>query len=232
MSRPSSFLLPVLAFTFLSGCQGQSETAAEYPPEVTALATEGGKGLPYLVGKDMRPVWKLEGAPAPRTVPPFKFKDQDDKEFGTNQLKGKITIVSFFFSDCPGICPLTIRNLKAVQEKFRNDDRFVMLSLSITPERDTPEQLKDFADSYKIDSRRWHLLTGDRLSIYRIARDCFSADTISPAENDRKAITPKDFLHSENVYLVDADLRLRGVYAGRMPSSINELMRDAEILVR
>jgi protein SCO1/2 len=47
-----------------------------------------------------------------------------------------------------------------------------------------------------------------------------------------KKVTPEDFLHSENVYLIDGEQKLRGVYQGRMASSLEELARDAETLVK
>lgn len=191
-----------------------------------------GQGIPYLVGKDLRPVWDLATAPRPREMRAFQLRDQEGRPVNRDSLKGKIAIVSFFFSRCPGICPVTTKNLRAVQDKFKDNDNVVMLSLSVTPEHDTPSVLKSYARINKIDVRRWHLLTGNRQAIYELARDSFSADTFSARENRMKELSKEDFLHSENVYLLDGQQKLRGVYIGLMETSLQELTRDAEALLR
>lgn len=201
---------------------------------MSALAKDGGAGQPFLVGKDLRPVWDLSlpDTPAPRTLGDFKLTDQMGREVRLEDLKNKIAIVSFFFSKCPGICPLTTKNLRAVQEEFKEEDRVVMLSFSITPETDTPETLQKYGRTNKIDPKKWHLLTGDRKKIYELARKSFDVDTFSFRENEIAKLTQADFLHSENVYLIDPKLRLRGIYAGRQPSSLSQLTHDAKSLLK
>lgn len=191
-----------------------------------------GQGLPYLVGKDMRPVWDTGSAPEPRQLNEFKFKDQMGREVTRESLRGKIAVVSFFFSKCNGICPLTTRNLRAVQKKFKNDNRFMMLSLSLTPEQDSPKVLRSYAQANQIDAKKWYLLTGERKAIYQLARESFSADTFSAREKEIAPLSEKDFLHSENVYLIDREQKLRGIYAGIREDAVQDLVRDAEELLR
>jgi protein SCO1/2 len=213
-------------------CTSKKEIAKEYPPEVTALATEGGEGLPFFAGKDLRPVWKTEGAPPLRHLENFSLTDQNGRKLSSADIKGKVAIVSFFYSECPGICPMTTRNLRAVQEKFRGSDKVMMVSFSVTPQKDTPAKLKKYARENHIDYKQWRLLTCERAQIYRVARESFNADTRSLKEDALKKVTPEDFLHSENVYLIDGEQKLRGVYQGRMVSSLEELARDAETLTK
>lgn len=226
-----SVVLPFMMSAF-SGCTPSQPISKQYPQEVSALDTEGGKGLPYLVGTDLRPVWKTEGAPPVRTLNDFHLVDQKGREISSETLRGKISMVSFFYSECPGICPMTTKNLKVIQEKFKNDDRFLMVSFSVTPQTDTPQQLAKFAQKYNIFYQRWRLVTGNRDQIYRLARESFGADTISEKENALLKLKPEDFLHSENIYLLDGNQKLRGVYATQMVSSLQELARDAESLAQ
>jgi protein SCO1/2 len=207
-----------------------SKIGAEYPAELTAFDTVGGSGLPYLVGKDMRPVWNLAPQDQPRFLHTFKMRDQLGEVIGTDQLRGKIVIVSFFFAQCSGICPMAMGNLATVQKKFLGDDRIVLVSFTITPELDTPDRLRVYAEKRGIPHRQWKLVTGERDLIYRLARESFSADTALPSENAKKKLTPKDFLHSENVFLLDPELKVRGAYSGRMPGSMLELIASAETL--
>lgn len=222
--------LVLLVTVGLCACH-KKNIADEYPAEVSAIATPG-KGLPYLVGQDLRPVWDTSNTPQPRELLPFKLKDQAGRDFSLDSLKGKVAIVSFFFSKCPGICPMTTRNLRTVQSKFKGNDNVIMLSLSITPEHDTPKVLAKYAKDNEIDGRRWHLLTGSREEIYQLARASFSADTFSAKENSQKKLSAKDFLHSENIYLLDNKQKLRGIYAGIREESLADLARDAEELLQ
>ncbi|MBX3021370.1 MAG: SCO family protein [Bdellovibrionales bacterium] len=217
---------------FSVSCKKAVSIASEYPTEVTAFASEGGEGLPYFVGQDLRPAWNVQTGPAPRSLSSFHLTDQNSKNFTSHKLQGKVTIVSFFFTKCPGICPVTTARLRPVQKKFLQENRIEMLSFSITPEIDTPEQLTKFAKVHHINDRRWHLLTGDKTSIYRLARESFNADTFSPKANAHKKITASDFLHSENVYLLDGELKVRGIYTGRDTAAIQNLIRDAESLLQ
>lgn len=220
--------LAIGAFLILA-CEKKS-ISSEYPAEVSALASSVGQGLPYLVGKDLRPVWDLNGEPAPRSLDAFKLKDQKGETISKDMLKGKVTIVSFFYSTCPGICPMTTRNLKTVQDQLASNDKFMMLSFSVQPQKDTPKKLQDYARKNHIDYKRWRLATGNRSEIYKLARESLGADTFSEKENQVMKLTPEDFLHSENVYLLDSEQKLRGIYQGRMVSSLEELVRDAKAL--
>ena len=218
---------------FLSACDNSPSISQEYPVEMSALASEGGSGLPYLAGNDLRPVWNLAAENLqPRKLLSFSLRDQQGKAVELDYLKDKIGIVSFFFSKCPGVCPLTTKNLRKIQEKFKSDSRVVMLSLSITPESDTPGVLQNFAKKNAIEYQKWRLLTGGRKEIYDLARNSFSADTFSARENSRGKLSDKDFLHSENIYLIDNEQRLRGVYAGARLDSIDDLARDAQTLLK
>ncbi|PJZ70498.1 hypothetical protein CH373_05355 [Leptospira perolatii] len=201
--------------------------SSEYPKEVTSFS-EKGEGLPFFTGKDMRPTWDSEEA---RRLEDFQGWDQKGVLFGSNEMNGKICVVSFFFSKCAGICPMITRNLLSVQEKYKERKGMLLVSFSITPDLDTSQKLNSFAKERKILYNKWRLLTGDKKKIYSIARNSFNADIFSPRENQEQGLSENDFLHSESLFLLDRKLRIRGVYNGRMPSSIQELTEHAEILM-
>jgi protein SCO1/2 len=221
----------VLLFLVLLSACSRKNIANEYPAEMSTIAVPG-QGLPYIVGEDLRPEWNLENGPKPRELMNFKMRDQEGREVSREQLRGKVAIVSFFYSKCPGICPITTKNLRVVQEKLAGNGKVVMLSFSLTPENDSPKVLHEYAEANHVDKKHWHLLTGAREEIYQLARESFSADTISARENALKKLNKEDFLHSENVFLIDGEFKLRGVYAGMMPSSLESMVKDAEALSR
>jgi protein SCO1/2 len=209
---------------FLAGCQRHQPISSQYPAEYSAISPVG-NGLPFLVGRDFRPAWGPAQEPV-RTLPAFKFRDQTGALVSSESLAGRALVVSFFFTACGGVCPTTVHNLHAVQERFRDDDRVLLLSVSVTPDADTPAELAHYARRHGILGNRWKLLTGARDQIYAFARAGFNADTVSPTQNAKKAITPDDFLHSENVYLLDREHKLRGIYAGIRTGAVAELTRD------
>lgn len=199
---------------------------------MTAFDLKGGDGLPYFVGKDLRPSWNLKDSPAPRTLQKFeKVIDQKGSPFNLASLKDKVAVINFFFTSCTGICPITTRKLIPVQASLKGRNDVVMLSFSITPSRDNLERLQQFASNHKVEYENWRLLTGERREIYTMARDSFNADTFLDSQNTKEILTPDDFLHSEHVYLLDKEQNLRGIYQGRMTSSINKLIKDVKTLL-
>lgn len=82
--------------------------------------------LPFYNGPDFTPVWFDGTVPDTiHTIPSFSFIDQNGSAVTEKTVANKIYIADFFFTSCPGICPKLTRNLKLVQDTFRNDDQVV-----------------------------------------------------------------------------------------------------------
>ncbi|TGL65781.1 SCO family protein [Leptospira sarikeiensis] len=202
----------------------------EYSKEITSFSIPQKDKLPLYFGKDLQPVWEQENTDQPRVISKFIMKDQENQNVSEDSCKGKITIVSFFFTRCAGICPTITNNLSVVQKEFGLDPNVQILSFSATPDLDSPTVLKEYGAKRKIRYEKWKLLTGNQKEIYNLARDSFNADTAIPKEDAKKKLTENDFLHSDHVYLLDPQLRLRGIYNGKMRSSIEELNSDISVL--
>jgi protein SCO1/2 len=101
----------------------------------------------------------------------------------------------------------------------------VILSHSVTPETDSVARLQQYAEQYKINQQQWHLLTGQREALYRIARKSYFAD-----EDLGEVQAENDFLHTENVLLIDKQRRIRGVYKGTSEADIRNLIIDIKRL--
>lgn len=144
-----------------------------------------------------------------------------------SSLTGKVYVAGFFFTACPGICRNLTLQLKRVQEKFIVDNRIMIVSYSVTPETDQPERLLQYANTYGIDSKKWWLLTGNRDSIYRLARRDYFAD-----EDMGMQKTSQDFLHTENLLLIDQNRKIRGVYKGTSSAEVDWLIKDIQKLLQ
>lgn len=182
--------------------------------------------LPFFRGRDLEAFWLKEGQKPSdaRKAESFKFRNQSNAEFGLDNLKNKITVVSFFFAKCNGICPNITRNLVFVQSSYKEDPNVQIVSFSVTPDLDTPDALRKFANEKGIIDGKWNLLTGPRDKIHAMARTVFQADTNTINKN------PNDFVHSEQVFLIDKNLYFRGVYNGNKGNSIQTMVDDIKIL--
>lgn len=138
-----------------------------------------------------------------RKVPPFALYNQDSLLITNEDYKGKVYVVEFFFTSCPTICPVMSRNLVELQEEFRDLEDFGVASVTINPEYDTPSVLKEYAEKYGITDMDWHLLTGNRDTIYQLANAGFNIYA------SRAPDVPGGFEHSGLFALVDREGYLR-----------------------
>lgn len=158
-------------------------------------------------------------------IPDFAFANQEGNRVGKAQMKGKITIVDFFFTSCPSICPDMSREMERVNDLFRDEPRVHILSISIDPEYDSPAILKEYADRHYAKAGKWDFLTGDKLETYRLARCGFVIPTL-----DGNGVAA-DFVHSDKFILVDELGRIRGYYSGTNREEVDLLMLEAKILL-
>lgn len=185
-------------------------------------------GLPFYNTPDFTPHWigKTDsGYRKIHTIAPFSFTNQLGKRVDNSSLKGKIYVANFFFASCATICPKMMSNLDTVQQTFMHDNRVVMLSHSVTPARDSVPVLFKYADDHHINSSKWWLLTGDKDAIYTLARRSYFADEELGYNKD-----VNQFLHTENVVLVDGQGRIRGVYNGNIKLEMFNLIKHIKIL--
>jgi len=180
----------------------------------------------YCVDRDLTPTWlgPADAAKAHR-IGRFEVTDQRGETVTQEALDGRVSIVSFIFTTCGGVCPVVVSNLKPVQDAFRAEPAVRMLSFSVHPDSDTREVLARYAAKRGIDSDTWRLLTGKRAEIYELARRSFFAESDILAE-----LGPDDFLHTELVYLIDGERRIRGVYNGMLALDMQRLIADAGAL--
>ena len=110
----------------------------------------------------------------PKKVPEFLLTNQDNLPISNEDFLGKVFVVEFFFTSCPSICPIMNKNMKILESKYGTRDDFGIASITIDPEKDTPMELKKYAEIYEVFSPNWHFLTGDRSYIYELANAGFN----------------------------------------------------------
>ncbi|MBA4196202.1 MAG: SCO family protein [Chitinophaga sp.] len=185
--------------------------------------------LPYYNTADFKPQWLQSNNSNTlqqiHSIGYFNFTDQSGNSFSSKNVAGKIYVADFFFTSCPGICKKLTTNLLAVQKTFADDTSVLILSHSVTPDIDSVAVLKNYAINFNINNNKWHLLTGNKEAIYTLARQSYFAD-----EDLGMKKNVNDFLHTENVLLIDKHGSIRGVYKGTSPLEITDLIADIKTL--
>jgi protein SCO1/2 len=116
-------------------------------------------------------------------------------------------------------------NMNLLQQAFVQDSNVLFLSHSVTPETDNQAVLNKYAIENKINNKQWHLLTGNKDEIYKLAKQqYFAGDSVGYYQ------TGNEFLHTENFILIDKHSRIRGVYNGTLLVEIDRIKEDIALL--
>ncbi len=173
---------------------------------ISAIIPEYGKGR-------MKPI---------SVVQPYSFINQDGQVFTDKETAGKVTAVNFFFTTCTSICPEMNNNLKPVYDRFKNEPGFMLLSFTSDPYRDSASRLKHYADSLRVDTKKWVFLTGRKDSLYSTARHSYKLDN---PKNFVENIED-DFIHTQFVALVNKKGEVTKIYDGLKPSELKTIDED------
>ncbi|RWO30431.1 MAG: SCO family protein [Mesorhizobium sp.] len=140
-------------------------------------------------------------------APDFTLTSQDGARVSLHDFRGKAVAVTFIYASCTDICPMLTANMAHVQDKLGSafGPRVAFVSITVDPEHDTPEVLKQYAQDFGADLDGWAFLTGDPTIIREVGRK-YGIFARKVAEGD----VDHTFLTS----LVDPDGILRVQYLG------------------
>jgi protein SCO1/2 len=159
------------------------------------------------------------------TVKDFNLINQNGNNITSKDYENKIYVVDFFFTRCPSICPIMTDNMKKIQNEYINNDDVMLLSMSVTPDIDDIEVLKDYAVEKGVNDSKWNITTGSKKHIYELARKSYFAVV------DQGDGGLQDFIHTPNFILVDTKKQIRGIYDGTEDNEILRLIKDINVLV-
>ena len=172
-----------------------------------ALSAAGGESLPKI-----------------KPAPEFMLTKQDGKRLALKELRGKVLAITFIFASCADTCPLLTAKMAGIQNRLGTDfgAKVFFVSITVDPERDTPEVLKRYADAHKANPAGWAFLTGTQSEIREVAKryGIYSKKT-SRGDVDHTFLTS----------LVDHNGTLRVQYMG-VKFNPDEMLRDIRSLPR
>lgn len=147
----------------------------------------------------------------------FVLTERQGNKVSSDDLKGQPYVVSFFYSTCPSICVQQNQMVQELQKEFEGDGvRFV--SISVDPETDTPEAMREYAARFGADPEKWLFMTGDLTYIRRVGAEVF-----------RLAVDQK--FHTEKFVLVDAQGAIVGYYSWPEPKQFQKLKADIRNMI-
>lgn len=162
-------------------------------------------------------------------VRPFSFTNQDGDTISESNVAGKVYVAEYFFTTCDGICPIMNNHMKSVYEAYKDEPNFLILSHTVDPEKDSVGRLKYYADSLKVDTKKWWFLTGNKDSLYQAARVSYLLD--DPKNNSVNI--EEQFLHTQFFALVDRNGQVRKkIYDGLKKNELEEMIKDIEVLLK
>lgn len=169
-------------------------------------------------------------------APKFELTDQNGKKITNTDYDGKVYVLEFFFTTCPTICPKMNQNMLELQKKFYGNPNFGIASISINPEHDTPQVLKEHAEALGVTSSNWHMMTGNRDYIYNLANKGFNLYAGTDPNSEA------GFEHSGMFALIDKNGNIRcrkdqygnptAYYDGIEKAGVQAIMQDIQILLK
>jgi protein SCO1 len=163
------------------------------------------------------------------TVPDFSFTERSGSAVSLADLRGKIWIADFIYTNCTDTCPLQTAMMAKLQEQFTTNPAIQLVSFTVDPERDTTQALARYADKYRADAKRWYFLTGSRERMIRLVQDGFHLAVASIANtSDPTEMIP----HSPRFVLVDKEAHIRGYYDSRESTALDRLKNDIQSLMK
>lgn len=160
-------------------------------------------------------------------VQDFTAVNQQGDQVTLEQLKGKVWVADFIFTNCTTVCSPMTAHFASLQNKLKEEGLDVTLvSFSVDPERDTPDALKAFAANFNADLSNWHFLTGySEEEIKQLSEQSFKSSLVFETGTDQ-------VMHGTLFYLVDSSGVIMKTYSGTDAASQDQMIQDAKILVK
>ena len=144
---------------------------------------------------------------ADEPAPGFTLTDQEGHRVGLGDLRGKVVLLTFIYTECKDICPVLPQIIGRVDRWLEpaERERVRLLGISLDPNRDTPAKLKSFMGNHNLSPERWTLLTGSVEEATQTAKD-YGILVRPDAQGD--------LAHNAVYILIDAQGRLRTEFHG------------------
>jgi protein SCO1 len=157
----------------------------------------------------------------------FELIDQRGARVTNLDVADRPRLYGFFFTSCTGPCPRLTANMRQAQELLA-DEEVGLVSISVDPEKDTPEVLAAYAKSFTADTSRWVFLTGAEDQIYPLMRTSFALGVDKLP--DSEAVAALRVSHATRLVTVDDEGAIRGYYDGESEEGLEAAVERMRFL--
>jgi protein SCO1/2/putative membrane protein len=155
-------------------------------------------------------------------VQPFTLTERSGRPVTRDDLRGKVWVVHFFYSQCQGPCTKTLPAMRELQQTFAGKPDVMLVSISVDPQDDTPELLRRYADDQGADPDQWLFLTGTERDVHQVIQKSF----VQSAARKQEAASPGDaFIHSDCLLVVDRSGLIDGYADGKAADAAEVITR-------
>lgn len=167
------------------------------------------------------------------SVKKYTLFNQDSVEvIYPENVKGKVAVIGYVFTNCPDICPLTTNNMRIVQEALKQESITGVEFVTITfdPEYDTPSVLKEYAEVRRLDTSNWVFLTGNKSTTDQVMRDVGVVAVPSDSTKMASGEMMYFYVHTDRINLMDDEGKIRASYLGS-GLNIEKIVNDIKTLL-
>lgn len=147
----------------------------------------------------------------------FTLTDRSGKKVRSQDLAGKVQVVSFFFSACPSVCRQQNRQVETLVKEF-GPQGVKFVSITCDPDTDSPAVLSEYARQFHSPVDQWYFLTGDLNYLRRVGAEIY----LVPVDKQ---------VHSEKLIVVDRWGKVRGRHHWGEAAGVAELKRTVAKLL-
>ncbi len=162
----------------------------------------------------------------------YAFLNQDSAKVSfPSAYKGKIVVMSFIYTHCPDVCPLTTNNMQHLQDTMVIDGmkNVQFVTLTFDPTRDTPHVLKEYASIRGINFGDWDFLSGSKANtdsvLYSMGFRYFPGDSSYTKSGEHIYY----ITHVDKSVLMDQEGKVRGTYSGSQ-LDLSQIVKDIKSL--
>lgn len=178
-------------------------------------------------------------------APAFTLIDQLERPASSEELRGKVVVTNFVYTNCRETCPLLSAGMQSLHDRLRQegllDGQVQLLSFTVDAAQDNPSALRAYAERYRADHDAWRFLTGPEEEMARLIEKGFllGIQKVPPGPNERFAHLhedgtthehPYDVMHSNRFVLIDREWRMRAYYDG-LALDLDRVLRDVRELL-
>lgn len=177
----------------------------------------------------------------------FMLHDQFGEESGLRDHRGKVVLLTFLYTNCPDVCPITTSQLRSAREMLGDSaDDVAIVAVSVDPERDSTEAAYQFSERWRMTDI-WSYLVGSEDELKPIWKAYYLDPAIPDSRSERRVAEVEVgeshpagsvdapiadsylVIHSAPIYLIDQEGRLRVVFT--LPFETEYLVHDVKLLL-